>query len=122
MISALSGCQPKQLLHCLCSLKSTTFALFKYSESFDQVYHYICSDCDLPTKLQEVTISSTLTSTECIPAEAKTLLAGCCDSDVVWAVDLREGKDQHTELGCEEYNQKGQTVGMSMTNTSCLWW
>ena len=40
--------------------------------------------------------------------------AGCCDSDIVWAVDLREGKDQPPELSNKEHDEKGKTVGVML--------
>ena len=37
--------------------------------------------------------------------------AGCADSDIIWQVDLREGKDRPRELGQKEYDEKGKTTG-----------
>ena len=36
---------------------------------------------------------------------------GCCSSDVIWSVDLREGKDRPRHLGEKEYDDMGKTVG-----------
>ena len=32
-------------------------------------------------------------------------------SDIIWLVNLQEGKDQPWELGVKEYDNKGKTVG-----------
>ena len=37
--------------------------------------------------------------------------AGCCSSDVIWSVNLREGKDCPRHLGEKEYGGMGKTVG-----------
>ena len=38
--------------------------------------------------------------------------AGCADSDVIWQVDLREGKDRPVQLGGgKEHDEKGKTTG-----------
>ena len=35
----------------------------------------------------------------------------CADSDIIWQVDLQEGKDHQPELGQKEYDEKGKTTG-----------
>ena len=37
--------------------------------------------------------------------------AGCADSDIIWQVNLWEGKDHPWELGQKEYDEKGKTTG-----------
>ena len=37
--------------------------------------------------------------------------AGCGLSDIIWQVDLREGKDHLAHLGKKEFNELGSTVG-----------
>ena len=37
--------------------------------------------------------------------------AGCADSDIIWQVNLWEGKDCPWELGQKEYDEKGKTTG-----------
>jgi hypothetical protein len=43
--------------------------------------------------------------------------AGCCESNVIWQVDLREGKDRPTEAGSKEYDELGKTTGTLMRLT-----
>ena len=37
--------------------------------------------------------------------------AGCAESDIIWQVELREGKDHLQHLGNKEHDDKGKTVG-----------
>ena len=37
--------------------------------------------------------------------------AGCAESDIIWQVELREGKDHLQHLGNKENDDKGKTVG-----------
>ena len=37
--------------------------------------------------------------------------AGCADSNIIWQVDLREGKDQPTDLGQKDCEKNGKTCG-----------
>ena len=37
--------------------------------------------------------------------------AGCANSDIIWQVDLQEGKDHPQALGQKEYDEKGKTTG-----------
>ena len=37
--------------------------------------------------------------------------AGCADSDIIWQIELREGKDHPQHLGGKEHDEKGTTVG-----------
>ena len=37
--------------------------------------------------------------------------ADCADSDIIWQVELREGKDHLQHLGGKEHDEKGKTVG-----------
>ena len=37
--------------------------------------------------------------------------AGCAESDIIWQVELREGKDHPQHLGNKEIDDKGKTVG-----------
>ena len=36
---------------------------------------------------------------------------GCAESDIIWQVKLREGKDHPQHLGNKEHDDKGKTVG-----------
>ena len=38
--------------------------------------------------------------------------AGCADSDIIWALDLREGKDRPQNLGKKEFDEIGKTTGI----------
>ena len=37
--------------------------------------------------------------------------AGCAYSDIIWAVELREGKDCPTQLNNKEFDEMGKTIG-----------
>ena len=37
--------------------------------------------------------------------------ARCADSDIIWQVDLREGKDRPTDLGQKDCEENGKTCG-----------
>ena len=37
---------------------------------------------------------------------------GCADSNITWALDLREGKDQPQTLGHKEFDNIGKTTGI----------
>ena len=43
------------------------------------------------------------------------------ESDIIWSVDLREGKDRPRELGVKEYDDKGKTVGTLLRLTVPIW-
>ena len=54
--------------------------------------------------------------------------AGCADSDIIWQVDLREGKDHPVQLGGGgggggEHDDKGKTTGtlFVVTHKTCSW-
>ena len=47
--------------------------------------------------------------------------ACCAESDTIWSVDLRKGKDRPRELGIEEYDDEGKTVGMLLQLTVPIW-
>ena len=38
--------------------------------------------------------------------------AGCADSDIIWALDLREEKDQPQNLGKKQFDEIGKTTGI----------
>ena len=38
--------------------------------------------------------------------------AGCSDSNIIWALDLREGKDWPQNLGHKEFDNIGKTIGI----------
>ena len=38
--------------------------------------------------------------------------AGCADCDIIWGVDLREGKDRPRNLGNKEFDEMGKTTGI----------
>ena len=43
--------------------------------------------------------------------------ARCCESDILWQVDLREGKDRPPQAGDKEYDNLGKTAGTLMRLT-----
>ena len=43
--------------------------------------------------------------------------ARCCESDILWHVDLQEGKDRPPQAGDKEYDNLGKTVGTLMCLT-----
>ena len=43
--------------------------------------------------------------------------AGCADSDIIWQVKLREGKDCPQHLGGKQHDGKGKTVGTLLCRT-----
>ena len=47
--------------------------------------------------------------------------AGCADSDIVWALDLREGKDWPQNLGKKEFDKIGKTTGILLQLTKPFW-
>ena len=47
--------------------------------------------------------------------------AGCADSDIIWALDLREGKDWQQNLGKKEFDEIGKTTGILLRLTKPFW-
>ena len=47
--------------------------------------------------------------------------ACCAESDIIWSVNLREGKDRPRELGVKEYDDKVKTVGTLLRLTVPIW-
>ena len=47
--------------------------------------------------------------------------AGCAMSDIIWHVDLREGKDRPRHLGEKEHDNKGQMIGTQLHLTEPVW-
>ena len=47
--------------------------------------------------------------------------AGCADSNIIWALDLREGKDQPQNLGKKEFDEIGKTIGILLRLTKPFW-
>ena len=47
--------------------------------------------------------------------------AGCADSDIIWAIDLREGKDRPASLGNKEFDEHGKTCGILLQLTRPVW-
>ena len=47
--------------------------------------------------------------------------AGCADSNIIWALDLREGKDRPQNLGHKEFNNIGKTMGILLRLTKPVW-
>ena len=47
--------------------------------------------------------------------------AGCADSKIIWALDVREGKDQPQNLGPKEFNNFGKTTGILLRLTKPVW-
>ena len=47
--------------------------------------------------------------------------AGCADSDIIWALDLREGKDHPQHLGPKEFDNIGKTTGILLQLTKPVW-
>ena len=47
--------------------------------------------------------------------------AGCADSDIIWALDLREGKDCPQNLGPKEFNNIGKTTEILLQLTKPVW-
>ena len=47
--------------------------------------------------------------------------AGCTDSDIIWALDLREGKDCPQHLGPKEFDNIGKTTGILLQLTKPVW-
>ena len=43
--------------------------------------------------------------------------AGCTDSDIIWSLDLRVGKDHLTTLGKKEFDELGKTCGILLQLT-----
>ena len=46
---------------------------------------------------------------------------GCADSDIIWALDLREGKDWPQNLGKKEFDKIGKTTGILLRLTKPFW-
>ena len=47
--------------------------------------------------------------------------ACCASSDIIWAVDLHEGKGRPPELGQKEYDNQGKTIGTLLCLTMPIW-
>ena len=47
--------------------------------------------------------------------------AGCADCDIIWGVDLREGKDRPRNLGNKEFDEMGKTTGILLRLTKPFW-
>ena len=47
--------------------------------------------------------------------------AGCALSDIIWQVDLREGKDHPRQLGEKTHDEKGKTIGVLLCLTEPVW-
>ena len=47
--------------------------------------------------------------------------AGCALSDIIWQVDLREGKDHPRQLGEKTHDEKGKTIGVLLHLTEPVW-
>ena len=47
--------------------------------------------------------------------------AGCALSDIIWQVDLREGKDCPRHLGEKTHDEKGKTIGVLLHLTEPVW-
>ena len=47
--------------------------------------------------------------------------AGCADSDIIWALELHEGKDHPTQLNNKEFDELGKTIGMLLHLTEPVW-
>ena len=47
--------------------------------------------------------------------------AGCADSNIIWALDLREGKDWPQNLGHNEFENIGKTMGILLQLTKPVW-
>ena len=43
--------------------------------------------------------------------------AGCADSNIIWALELCEGKDCPTQLNNKEFDELGRTIGMLLCLT-----
>ena len=43
------------------------------------------------------------------------------DSDIIWALELHEGKDYPTQLNNKEFNKLGKTIGMLLHLTKPVW-
>ena len=47
--------------------------------------------------------------------------ASCANSDIIWALDLQEGKDHPTNLGNKEFDDLGKTTGILLQLTKTVW-
>ena len=47
--------------------------------------------------------------------------AGCADSDIIWALELHEGKDHPTQLNNKEFDKLGKTIGTLLHLTKPVW-
>ena len=45
---------------------------------------------------------------------------GCADCDIIWGVDLREGKDRPRNLGNKEFDEMGKTRNSLATHQTFL--
>ena len=47
--------------------------------------------------------------------------AGCAESDIIWSLELREGKDRPTQLNNKPFDDLGKTVGTLLRLTEPVW-
>ena len=47
--------------------------------------------------------------------------AGCADSDIIWSLELHEGKDCPTQLNNKEFDELGKTIGTLLCLTKPVW-
>ena len=47
--------------------------------------------------------------------------AGCVDSDIIWALELRKGKDHPTQLNNKEFDKLSKTIGTLLCLTKPVW-
>ena len=47
--------------------------------------------------------------------------AGCAESDIIWSLELREGKDWPTQLNNKPFDDLGKTVGTLLRLTEPVW-
>ena len=47
--------------------------------------------------------------------------AGCAESDIIWSLDLHEGKDRPTKLSPKEFDDLGKMTGLLLRLTKPVW-
>ena len=47
--------------------------------------------------------------------------AGCADSNIIWSLELREGKDRPLQLNKKQFDDLGKTVGTLLRLTEPVW-
>ena len=47
--------------------------------------------------------------------------AGCADSNIIWSLELREGKDRPPQLNNKQFDDLGKTVGTLLRLTEPVW-